>query len=31
MAKCKSKTKFLPALFAWFLLLTCTTLFFYFP
>lgn len=31
MPKCKSKTKFLPALFAWFLLLTCTTLFFCYP
>ena len=29
MAKCKSK--FLPAAFAWCLLLSCTTLFFYFP
>jgi hypothetical protein len=31
MPKCKSKTKFLPATFAWVLLLGTTTLFFYFP
>ena len=28
MPHCKSKTKFLPAAFAWCLLITCTTLFF---
>jgi len=31
MPKCKSKTKFLPATFAWLLLLGTTALFFYFP
>jgi len=31
MPACKSKTKFLPATFAWLLLLGTTTLFFYFP
>jgi len=31
MPNCKSKTKFLPATFAWVLLLGTTTLFFYFP
>ena len=31
MPSCKSKTKFLPATFAWLLLLGTTTLFFYFP
>eukprot|EP00096_Caligus_rogercresseyi_P016311 TRINITY_DN890_c0_g3_i1.p1 TRINITY_DN890_c0_g3~~TRINITY_DN890_c0_g3_i1.p1 ORF type:complete len:651 (-),score=214.52 TRINITY_DN890_c0_g3_i1:184-2136(-) len=31
MAKCKSKTKFLPAAFAWTLLLSATGLFFYYP
>jgi len=31
MPKCKSKTKFLPATFAWILLLGTTALFFYFP
>jgi len=31
MPSCKSKTKFLPATFAWLLLLGTTSLFFYFP
>lgn len=31
MPKCKSNTKFLPAAFAWVLLLTCTSLFFAYP
>jgi len=31
MPKCKAKTKFLPAAFAWCLLLTCTSLFFAYP
>ena len=31
MPKCKSKTKFLPATFAWILLLGTTSLFFAFP
>ncbi|CAB4057899.1 ZDHHC5_8 [Lepeophtheirus salmonis] len=31
MAKCKSKTKFLPAAFAWTLLISATGLFFYYP